>query len=695
MATDLAVRDSAMPEDLAEAPAPPRPAGRRPARRPEVDGLRALAVGLVVVYHVFTGRVSGGVDVFLALTGFFLVHSLAGRLRSGTFDPITPIARSLSRLAPAAFVVLGATVALSAVVVPETRWREIVEHLIASVTFTENLHLVDEAVEYAANDAAASPMQQFWSLSIQVQVLVAVPLIVAAVLAGLRAAGAQRYGRPLAVALVAAATAASFAWSLAATSADQQAAYFATLPRLWELGVGALAALLLVGRPGRRLGLVLGWSGVLALVVCGAVLDGVRTFPGWQAAWPVLCAVAVLVAADTGGRFGVHRVLTVRPMQWLGRRAYVVYLWHWPLLVLHLVHTGRQNPSPVGAVGVIAVSLVLAALTHRMVERPGGNLLRSRRPAWVLVLVVACAAPLLAGGLAVTTYLDRQLAAHGPALDDPRYPGARALTAADVVTGGVADVEAVPPLSVLRDDWASLEGASCRVETVRREPLDAKIAVCIQGPDDATRRVVVVGDSHMNHWLPPMSTIAAERGWQLISLPNPGCNLSTGSEFYRPTSARYGECAAWRATVADRIVAFDPDVVLAMGTRIDPGEREVLPPGFVEAWEQLAEAGVPVIGMRDNPRNDRDVPDCVAELGDRAAECSVSPDEVYDDRVLRAALPEGVQLLDTRPYFCTEESCPAVVGNVRVYMDDAHVTAMYMRTVAPLLERDLLRLTGW
>jgi SGNH domain (fused to AT3 domains) len=139
----------------------------------------------------------------------------------------------------------------------------------------------------------------------------------------------------------------------------------------------------------------------------------------------------------------------------------------------------------------------------------------------------------------------------------------------------------------------------------------------------------------------------------------------------------------------------DPDVVLALGTRIADGEREVLPPGFVEAWQQLSALDIPVIGLRDNPRHERDVPDCMAELGDLAPECAVSPADIYEDDVLAADLPPGVRLLDTRPYFCTSTECPSVVGNVRVYRDDSHVTNTYMRTVGPVLEPDLMALTGW
>ncbi|OMQ11493.1 hypothetical protein A7K94_0221815, partial [Modestobacter sp. VKM Ac-2676] len=244
---------------------------------------RALAVALVVGYHVFSGRVSGGVDVFLVLTGFFLVLTLSGQFRrDGRVRPLATISRTVTRLLPTALLVLAVTAVAAAVVMPATRWREVATHLVSAVTFTENHRLVQEAVDYSASNATASPVQHFWSLSIQVQVLLVVPLVVAAGAFLLRRAGGGHLGRPVAVAGVAAVTTVSFAWSVISTRADQQVAYFSTLPRLWELGVGALVALLLAGvRPGPRTAFVLGWGGVLALIACGAVLDGAHLFPGW------------------------------------------------------------------------------------------------------------------------------------------------------------------------------------------------------------------------------------------------------------------------------------------------------------------------------------------------------------------------------------------------------------------------------
>ncbi|MCF6744617.1 acyltransferase [Blastococcus sp. KM273128] len=670
--------------------------------RTEIDGLRALAVSLVVGYHVFSGRVSGGVDVFLVLTGFFLVHTLTSQLgRSGTVRPLRAVSRTLGRLVPPAALVLAGTVLASAVVIPSDRWREVADHLLAAATFTENRRLVAEAVDYSASNVLASPMQQFWSLSIQVQVLVAVPFLVAGAVLVLRRTPWSRYGRGIAVAAVVVATGASLAYSVIATAANQQAAYFSTLPRLWELGVGALVALLLARwRPHRHVATALGWGGVAALVACGAVLDGAHEFPGWQAAWPVVSAVAVIVAADAAGRAGAHRVLSSSVARWLGSRSYALYLWHWPILVLHLVESGRETPSAKGAAAVIALSLLLTEATYRLVERPAGARLRTWRPTTAVVAVAALTAPLLLVGAGTIAWVDREAARVAALVDDPAYPGAAALGSRFWETGPAGGADPLPPMTLIRDDWPSAPAhASCTEDVFESDPGATEVGMCVIGDDDAARRVVAVGDSHVLHWLPPLSDIAEDRGWQVVSIFRGGCNLSTESEFIQEGWPEFEACAAWRSRLTDQILALEPDLVLALGTRTVAGEdEEWLPPGHVAAWQRLTDEGIRVVGLRDNPRHTVDVPDCMAEWGDTSARCQAPRSSVYQDDLLESPpveLPEGVSLLDTSRYFCVDDVCPALIGNVRVYMDAGHVTATYMRTVRPLFEADLLAHVGW
>ncbi len=676
----------------------PPPAQRPVARRyrAEIDGLRGLAVALVVFYHVATGRVSGGVDVFLVLSGFFLVTALGRQVeRTGRVAVAATLSRTAWRLVPTTLLVLVATLAASVWVLPRSRWREVADHLLSSVTFTENLRLVREAVDYNAANVLASPLQHLWSLSIQAQVLIATPLLVALGVAVLVRRGALAHGRRVSLAAVTVVTAASFAWSVVLTADDQQVAYFSSLARLWELGAGALVALLLVHlRPGRRTATVLGWAGVLALLLCGAVVDGAQRFPGWEASWPVLCAVAVLVAGDRGGPGGAHHLLSWGPARWLGRISFALYLWHWPVLVLYLVRSGRDAPSLTGALAVVSLSLLLAALTQPLIEGPARAWSAARRPVVSTAVLVACAAPLVLVGAGTTAWLDRAAARAGDGLDAAAHPGASALVGAEVPGG---DVEPLPSSAVLREDWPSLPEDSCTDED---DPGlgGTQTEVCVVGRSDAERRLVVVGDSHAAQWLPPLAALASERSWQVVSIVRGGCNLSTESEFVQEGWPGYEDCVVWRSHLVERIVGLEPDLVVTLGTRTDAVSEEVVPPGFVAAWRQLADAGVRVVAMRDSPRHVEDTPDCVARLGAEDPSCSIAVSDVYADGMLEReaqALPSAVILLDTRGYFCDELSCPPVIGNVRVYLDGGHVTSTYMRTTAPLLERDLLELTGW
>ncbi|MCZ2829784.1 acyltransferase family protein [Modestobacter sp. VKM Ac-2986] len=680
---------------LLDQKSPPAPVLTR-RHRTEIEGLRALAVALVVGYHVFSGRVSGGVDVFLVLSGFFLVLTLQGQLRrTGRVGVLATVSRTLTRLLPVSLLVLATTLVVSALVVPQSRWREIALHLLASTTFRENHRLVQEAVDYSASNAAASPFQHFWSLSIQLQVMVVSPVVVAAAAALLRGRTGRVTGRQAAVAGVAAVTGASFAWSLVSTAADQQVAYFSTLPRLWELGAGALVALLLAdARPGPRLAAALGWGGVVALVACGTLVDGARLFPGWQAAWPVACAVAVLLAGDGGGRWGVHRLLSLPLLGDLGRISFSLYLWHWPVLVLYLVHTGRESPSAHGAVAVIALSCVLAALTTRLVEQPSTRGLRRLRPVAALGVVLACTLPLLGSGLGTVAWLDRETARVAAAAADPAYPGAAALLSA---AAGVPVRDPLPPPSVVRDDWPRLASQDCTVQEDPTAPGETEL--CVLGGDDSERRIVVVGDSHAAQWIPPLAALAEDRSWQVVSIVRGGCNLSTESEFIEEGWPGYEECVTWRAGLVPTIVSLAPDLVVALGTRTGyaPGE-ETVPPGFVAAWQQLSDAGLRVVGMRDSPRHPDDVPDCTAAAGTDSTACDIAPSAVYTEGLLETVapgLPAGVDLLDTRSFFCADDTCPVVVGNVRVFLDRQHVTATYMRSTAPLLAPRLQELTGW
>ncbi|MBM6403286.1 acyltransferase family protein [Phycicoccus sp. CSK15P-2] len=287
-------------------------AGRAPAgRRDDIEGLRALAVLLVVTYHVWLGRVSGGVDVFLFLSAFFLTGGLVRRLeREERVDLRRYWLRIFQRLLPAAAVVVAATVVAVWLLLPATRWRAVLVDAAGSTAYVENWVLAQRAVDYyAADKGAASPLQHMWSLSVQGQVFLLWPVLLV-----LLAVLARRTRVPVRAAVGAglgAVAAASFWYAVATVGTRQSFAYFDTGARLWEFALGGLLALVVTRvRVSAVVAVPLGWAGVAGLLSCGLLLDVTRSFPGLPALWPLAAAAAVVLTGTAPSRWGVGRVLS-------------------------------------------------------------------------------------------------------------------------------------------------------------------------------------------------------------------------------------------------------------------------------------------------------------------------------------------------------------------------------------------------
>ncbi|MDX3659914.1 acyltransferase family protein [Streptomyces sp. ID05-26A] len=604
--------------------------------RAELQGLRAVAALLVVVYHVWLGRVSGGVDVFFLISGFLVTGQLVRATARGRLDLRTLWSRMAKRLLPAAFVVLAATLAAGALFLPANRWPQTAREVIASALFLENWQLASDSTDYYAQHEQASVVQHFWSLSIQGQFYLLWPLLILVVTLLRRSL--------LRVLLVV--FAASLGCSVWLTAVDQPLAYFHTATRIWEFAFGGLLALVVsrVALP-RHWGVLLGWTGLLGLLVCGIVLDVGAAFPGYLALWPTTCAAAVIAAGATGSRFGADRVLASEPLRYLGDLSYALYLWHWPVLVGWLVVQGRGEVGLIGGIAIISASLVLAAATHLLVEEP---VRRSRWRARTMVALVLV--PLVAAAVVVQPTGPRE--------------GAAAQLPADAT------------------DFAPFD-SQCRKSSHSQE-LDVCYGLT-EGPP--TKRVVLVGDSHIQQYLAALAPIAERRGWQLIAMLKGACPFSTRSEKVPGDQS----CLRWNDNAAAEIIDLRPDFVFTLATRdVQVGLTEVTPPGFVERWRQLDAAQIPVVAVRDNPRYSFSVLDCVQVHGP-VPRCGAPRAELLAPVPPYAHLdvPGNVSFLDFSDHLCTEDQCPPFMGDLLVNFDDNHVSATFMRSLSEVVERAL------
>ncbi|WP_425440435.1 acyltransferase family protein [Prauserella shujinwangii] len=659
--------------------------------RPELQGLRALAALLVVAYHVWFDRVSGGVDVFFLISGFLVTGQLVRASSRGgiRFGPLW--GRMIKRLFPAALTVLVAVVAASVLLLPEDRWLQTIREVVASALYVENWRLAADSVDYFAEHNTASVVQHYWSLSIQGQFYVVWPLLVALVAVAARAAG--RSPRAVLGGTLTVVFAASLTYSVRLTAADQPLAYFHSLTRVWEFALGGLLALAIqtIVLP-RGLRIVLGWAGVAGLVACGMVLQVGSSFPGFAALWPTGAALLVLVAGATHSRVGADLVLGSRPLEYLGNLSYALYLWHWPVLLFYLVVRDRTEVGLVGGAGIVALSLALAALTYHLVEEP---LRRSRigtvRSRGAYVFGALALVPVLVAAGAWQMLATERAAASAQAAGGGAHPGALARTPA-YAGEAPAEADPVPSLVALPEDWVNFSSGGCRYS-----PRHEELQLCTAGytGPGPSRRIVLVGDSHMQQFAGAFLPVAQRRGWQLTTMLKGACPFSTVAEVPPHSPA----CASWTDAAAAEILALRPDAVVTLASRnVRPGRTEVTPPGFVERWRQLAAAGIRVFAVRDNAKHDFSPPRCYAAKGPGAPECATPRAELFAPTAPYETLPgvpPTVTFLDFTDQFCTETACPPVVGNVFVHMDPGHISGTFMRTLAPLVEQRVVAATGW
>ncbi|WP_181574227.1 acyltransferase family protein [Microbacterium sp. SMR1] len=665
----------------------PRVDADRWGYRADIDGLRAVAILLVVTYHVWFGRVSGGVDVFLMLSAFFLTRTFLHRIHTGAPPDIARrLIGTFRRLLPAAAVTLLLVLLLARLFYPATTWRSLWEQTWASLLYVQNWILAADAVDYYNRGEAPSPLQHFWSLSVQGQAFVLWAVLFALCLLIIR-----RFRRPpdAVVAVVFGAVfVVSLGYSVVRTDAAQQLAYFDTGARLWEFAAGSLLVVALPYlRPGPTVSAVLGWVGIGGLLACGVLLDVEGGFPGYLALWPVVCAAMIVISGTGDAGRGPARFLASRPLRLAGRDAYALYLVHWPVLVTWLVVRERTEVGALGGVAIVLASLAGARLLTFAVDHPVRQWRRSERGVMPSVAVVAVAALVVLVPVGtwqgVTAYREQRIAEQQLSAN----PGAHVLFD-DEVSEPDPELPMIPLATAIEDEWVQLELECSGVRAITDDILHGS---CFERPGTqrASELIAVIGDSHAQQMTAALVPIAEQRGWGVITLVRGGCAMGLDDPGFDPEF-----CPQWREAAIRHVEAIKPSAVMTIVTAADASdEDERLRPGIERFLDRMDAADIPIIAVRDNPRFGYDMFGCVIESDD-PERCSMprgsSLAAANPARILQR---DSITHVDLTEWICPDDVCPAVVGNVAVYRDDNHLSSSYARTLAPVLETQLGELT--
>ncbi|WP_165942129.1 SGNH hydrolase domain-containing protein [Luteimonas arsenica] len=693
---------------------------------PEIQALRALAVMLVVVFHLWPQTLTGGyvgVDVFFVISGFLITSHLMREVeRTGTVVLTRFWARRIARLLPAALLVLAVTLALVLAFMPRTLWQQAASEIGASALYLQNWLLAFNAIDYFAAADDPSPVQHYWSLSVEEQFYLVWPVVVVAMAALARGKPGSARHR-LILAAISAIFVLSLAYSVYATANDRSFAYFSTFTHAWEFAAGGLLALLASDRAagaGWRLPALLrallGWAGFFAIFASAVVFTGESAFPGWIALLPVAGAIACIAWGDAGKRWDIASVLSLRPVQFTGDVSYSLYLWHWPVIVL-FPYVFDIEATDAHKWLMLAASMLLAWATYALVENrfrwsPSGT--SRRKPVYAFAAVV----PALLVAACFMTWRDVDVEARRQGMAVTGVDGSCVGAAAAMPGNHCPDSHLLSDLGqalAARND-KSKEWLATRARTdpdfKERCALDTvggiSVGACRVGPDraDAIMDIALVGDSHAGHLLVPLSILAKEHGWNIVLYQKTSCRAATPTYQSGVPAESEEDCVDWKRRVIEYLAVNDRvDLVVTSNAarRYNftdaPDNHRNISEGFRNAWRRWREAGKRVLVISDvplsyTPEGDRvNVPTCISRSGQLEDPCAI-PLKVAaapDPMTVAATGNPDVEFLDLTPFFCDDTTCHFVVGGMVTHRDDNHITPTFSASLAPFIEAAVAR----
>lgn len=680
--------------------------------RSDIQVLRAVAVLLVVASHVLGVPEGGfvGVDVFFVISGFLITRMLLDSAGRPWREVVSHFyARRARRILPAALTTLAVTSVASWLLLSRGRADSIATDAVWAALFGANWHFADIGTDYFTSTAPPSPLQHYWSLAVEEQFYVVWPLLLAVSFAALRARG-RRTATGVALALAGTIAATSFVWACWQSADAPTVAYFSTFTRAWEIALGAVVACSATacGRLPHRLrdGLVLG--SLAAIALAAFVITEQTTFPGPGAALPVLAA-AVFLAAGTGVRrpLDTHRLLARRSVLHLGVLSYSIYLWHWPVLILAR-ETLAVEPWARNVV-VLGLTLVLAEVTYRLVERPflaAGS--RTRVPRWrwgaVAVAAAVVAAAAVPGPGAGPDELSEQ---DLPVLAAPAGSTDTAGAMIGVLQDQLAEALATPdfpdlvpsirePLAGVPEEMTDFD-AKCLNPP---DPTDAS-ACTFEALNPNGRTVVLIGDSIATSWLPGIRAALGPEGFAVHAVTFSSCPPAL-VDFALDPQPWQEECAEGRAAALDQLEELQPDLVIGSvhqdafgGVRVEPGQPDIHSTyvrGLLEVGERVRAAGARFVLLGPPPHAPNPL-GCGGPL-QHPVDCESSTLGNFDATTYvfsDAAQQGGFGFVNTAPWFCVDTRCPAFAGGRLIRFDDAHLTRQFSTYLAPLL-REVLNL---
>lgn len=650
--------------------------------RPDIQGMRAIAVLAVVLYHAGLPYLPGGyvgVDIFFVISGFLITSHLVRSLEQhGRIQLADFYAKRVRRILPASVLVLVLTVLASIIWLPSQLFQDIWRGAVATAVYLPNVYFAIKGTDYLA-ETTPSVFQHYWSLGIEEQFYIVYPLLLLACWKIFKNKRSVLY-------VVLVCVTVSFLAGLYATSWNQPYAFFLLPFRAWELGVGGLVAIVLSRHASivpRRYAGPVGWLGLAIMVTPIFAFSDGTVFPGYWAAIPTVGAALVILAGATRTAHGPGKLLSARPMIWVGGISYSLYLVHWPALTIPQIAVGYNYPLPLWVTLLIAVASVgAAAAIYRYVENPlrTARLWRDARPRRSLLSAVSLAVASAAIATLGYVYVEQR-----PSSDGREATHLTATFHPEGTTYVPSNMK--PSLENVDRDLSPVSKDGCH-----RKPAETSLEGCIYGDADG-ERIVLFGDSHAGQWFPALLPFAEANGYTIESRTKSGCPSISATTVFNDSVYRL--CDEWRDAVIDRINADPPALVVISnyGDLIlqEKGDRGAI---WGEALKKTIDRiDAPAVVIGDTPSVGETPALCLSQNLDNAQECAVDRDFALSSSTRKsersAAVATGAGFIDLTDYMCNSSTCDPIIGDVLVYRDDNHMTATFSELLSPVLAEEL------
>lgn len=642
--------------------------------RPEIEGLRVVAALLVAVYHIWFNRVSGGVDVFFVISGFLITTSIISTInRTGEFRFLPYVTKLIKRLLPSVLFILAVVLVLSSFLLPQSILEKTIREVVASMFFYQNWQLAISSTDYLDASQMKSPVEHFWALSIQGQFYMIWFVLFSFILWMVKKYTIQN-AKPMINTILGVLFVSSLSYSIYLTEVNQPWAYFITMTRVWEFALGSLLCINLssIHIP-KWMATLMGWIGLIGLVLTGILFNVSQMFPGYIALWPMTCALFIVLSGTRDTTFGIKRFLGSKPMVKLGGIAFGIYLWHWVLLEFYRYNV-QQTPGFWMGTLIILSSILLSYLMTEFIEKP----IRSAkvdRSAFKKLAIMMSINVLLIGSLFGLKYFEEKELKNGVSASD--YPGAMAVKNPDQTP----ERDPFPSYANVFDDLPLVHTDGSNQGLSKS---DVKVGEYGE-TKDYIATIALVGSSHSEQWFGAIHEAAKGEKYRILNITRSGTRFSTG---YDDNVLK----GIWNQNVLDYLKDADVDLIISHVTAAD-ATKDKIHQQMVDQMQYVKdEYGIDGLALRDNPRYSFNVLESLETSSIKETTKKMNAEVNQRDEAYWKNFEQtnkSLYKLDLTDYFRVDGEFRPVIGNVVIYRDVSHMTNSYAESFGPVFKQKL------